>query len=150
MKGRKKDTEFVSRFISQCVQQGLNTPTEIVQAAKNKLTEIDFLILEANQAKQKRPQLLDVIASFETKKKDQVEDKSILSFYRLQYQNASQYWANFIQENGIISTHYIKEMSNDEKFAIKQMLAQDILTQAGGELVAGGKFAEYLEFLDRT
>jgi hypothetical protein len=149
MKGRKKDAEFVSQFISQCVQEGRQTPAEILQAAKDQLDAIDRLVLGAEQAKKKRPQLLDVISSFEADQKDHSEDKSVLSFYRLKHPNSCQFWVGVVAKNGLISLEAIKYMSNSNKFVIKQMVEQDILRRDNsGELLPGSKFEEYLAFCE--
>lgn len=148
MKGRKKDAEFVSQFISRCVQEGRQTAAEIVQAAKDRLASIDRVILGAEKVKKERPQLLDVIASFETDRKDHSSDKSVLSFYRLKHPNDCRFLARSISAGGFIPDYLTVNMSNEEKFATKQMLEQDIIKRnENSDLVASSRFEEYLSFL---
>jgi tRNA U34 5-carboxymethylaminomethyl modifying enzyme MnmG/GidA len=85
MKGKKSDPGFISFFISECVQAGLETPAEIVARAKKQIADIDEEIKAVETAKITRSKLLDVISSFEKPVKDKAEEAKLLAFFDLKY-----------------------------------------------------------------
>lgn len=64
MKGKKSNPEFVSHFIQQCAQQGIETSDQILQHAKQQVQQIDQELIAIADKKILRCKLLDVIELF--------------------------------------------------------------------------------------
>jgi hypothetical protein len=65
MKGKKVDTEFLSYFISECIKKNKVITEDIIQEAKEEITNIDSKIKEVEKLKILRSKLIDVIHTFE-------------------------------------------------------------------------------------
>ena len=64
MKGKKKDPEFLSQFIVECVQSGKILPDQILDHAQREINQIDQQILAIEKLKTRRSKLMDVVFHF--------------------------------------------------------------------------------------
>lgn len=60
MKGKKRDSEYISLFISESIKLGFSTPSEILNRAEVLINSIDEQIKEIENSKKIRSKLLDV------------------------------------------------------------------------------------------
>lgn len=63
MRGRKRNTEYVSQYIEHCMAIGINDKEEILSLAKEELSNLDEMIHKLENLKKLRPKLNDVIES---------------------------------------------------------------------------------------
>lgn len=150
MRGKKTDSEFISEFISQSIQQGMDTPELIVQNAKNMISSIDEQIKKIEEQKVVRSKLLDVINNFEkNNKQTKVEEAKVLSFFKIQNPHICKYICNRLKKTGLtINEIYHTDFSElDMVFCIKQLIEFKVITRMGDSLLRGEKFDEYLKFV---
>lgn len=150
MKGKKVDTDFLSRFISESIQSGLQTPEEISGRAQEMVKEIDEEIKKVEQRKVIRSKLLDVIATFSvTKPSTKSEEARILSFFKIQNVNICQEICHRVKSS-VTTIDELSKMSYsvpDILFSVKQLLEHKILSKSGSHLLRGEMFDEYLKFV---
>jgi|SRR5579859_557026 len=144
MKGKKRDIEFLSQFISRCISQNINNPDDIANIAKHQIEEIDNKIKEVEQLKQLRPKLLDVIYAFNKKNKDKIKDAKILFLHNITNLGLTKIIIKSIKERPLAMNEPI--ISNN-MFCIKQLIDQKIIYKCGDFLVQGANFKEYYEFI---
>ena len=151
MKGKKTDPAFVAKFISECAQEGRDTPEKIVSRAKQMIAGIDEEIRAIEAKKLLRSKLLDVIVTFEKPTKDKTEDARLLSFFTLEYPEVCRYLCEVIKKQPIPADARKYSTTNDPKniFAVKQLLECKIIARSGDELVCGERFDEYMKFVLR-
>jgi hypothetical protein len=145
VRGKKSDPVFVSQFISDCVKQGLTTPKEIVQAAKNEIEDIDNQIKEVEKLKVIRSKLLDVLNNFDQPKAKVVED-ILLPLFNLQHPGLCKYLCDMVKE-GDISMKTVDDGDADVKFCFKQLLEHKILARIDDRIIRGDRFGEYMRFI---
>lgn len=148
MKGKKTDTEFVSQYIQNCVNQGILTPEEIVKEARADIEHIDELIKQAEKLKIERSKLLDVVNMFGTSKSDKSEEIRALSFFKLQHPEICQYICSTLKEYPCtIEDFSTKYPVMDVVFCIKQLIEAKVITKSGAHILRGNLFSDYLKFV---
>lgn len=149
MRGKKSNPEFVSAFISKCLQQGIITTSGIVEAAKLDIQDIDDKIIEVEKLKTVRSKLLDVILTLE-KPEPKAEEAKLLPFFQLQLPSVCKFLCDMIKLQPIaVSIVNSDELDEDAKFCFKQLLEHKIMSRTGNFIVQGEKFNEYMEFVLR-
>jgi hypothetical protein len=152
MKGKKVDTEFLSEFITNSIQAGLQTPEQIVESAQAEIAEIDKQIKWIEQKKVIRSKLLDVVATFnKTGKPSKSEEVRILSFFKIQNVPICKMICDQVRE-GVTTIDELSSMNYpapDVLFCIKQLLEHKILYKSGPRILRGEMFDEYLRFVLR-
>lgn len=149
MKGKKVDTDFLSDFIQQAVQLGLQTPEDIAKHAQSIINEIDDEIKKVEKRKVIRSKLLDVVAAFTAPKQSKSEEAKILSFFKIQNVAICQAICHRVK----IGVTTIEELGKtnysfpDILFCVKQLLEHKILSKSGLHLLRGEMFDEYLKFV---
>jgi hypothetical protein len=150
MRGKKADSEFLSNFISQSVQQGCDTQESIAKRAKNMIKEIDEQIKRIEEQKIIRSKLLDVINTFDvSNKSNKLEEAKILSFFKIQNPHICKFICHRLKVSGLV----LKELNKTEWseldliYCIKQLIEFKVITKVGDSLLRGEKFEEYLKFV---
>jgi hypothetical protein len=150
MKGKKSDPSFISFFISECVQAGLETPDEIVARAKKKIAEIDEEIKAVEVAKKTRSKLLDVISSFQKPVKDKTEEAKLLPFFDLKYPDLCKSICERVKTMTEIDRDQ-ETFDNNTNFIIKQLLECQVLSRkierSADCIFQGPRFDEYMKFV---
>jgi hypothetical protein len=152
MKGKKTDPAFVARFISECAQEGVDTPDEIVNRAKRLIEDIDIEIKAIETKKLLRSKLLDVIVTFEKPSKDKTEDSRLLSFFKLRDPERCREVCDLIKMHEsipVLSWAAFADGAAQFNFCIKQLLEAKIITRAKDQLIRGERFDEYMKFVLR-
>ncbi len=151
MRGKKTDPVFISQFIQESVQNGVETPDQIVQRAKRMIEQIDEEIKAVESKKIIRSKLLDVIASFEKQAKDKTEDAKLLPLFNVEYPDRCKeicelllYYGNSIPIDSW-ATHAEQVNGNaTTKYCYKQLLERNVLARKKDVLVRGERFDEYV------
>lgn len=146
MKGKKTDSEFVSNFISDCINNNIVTANEILNLAKLQMSEIDKKIIEVENLKKLRSKLLDVVLKFENNKNDNSANSKLLPLFSIKNKNISYYVCNTVKEKPIIiNCLYDKGFVNTEiNFCIKQLLELKIIDKVGDYILPGLMFDNYI------
>jgi hypothetical protein len=143
MRGKKKDTQFITQFITQCVSQGYSQQEEMLTIAKHKIEEIDSIIKEAEIKKIERSKLLDVIESLMSEQV-KCEDDQILPLYNIQYPEISRQVCHLIKTKPI-SISDIQNVSKENMlFCLKQLVENKVIYKSGNFLLRGDNFDKYL------
>lgn len=155
MRGKKRDSEFVSSFIHDCIVVGKDTPEAIVEHAKHRISKYDELIREAEQLRVRRAKLLDVIATFEAPAKTQKpEEIKTLSFLKIKDHRWCYFLCTKLQFQNLtiqgIFDSFSSEVSEKTKqeliFAVKQLLELKVLSKIDDLLIRGELFSDYMNF----
>lgn len=147
MRGKKTDPEFVSQFISQCLQQNIFTTLDIIQQARQNIKEIDDKIIEVEKLKTLRTKLLDVISTLE-KPKVEPEDTKILPLFKLQYPRTCKKICNHVKDAAPNYIYSVLDVRDPEVlFCIKQLVEAQVIVRVDNHLVRGNKFNDYLTFV---
>lgn len=153
MKGKKIDTEFLSAFITECIDNNKSSTDEIINEAKSRISSIDQKIKEVEALKVIRCKLLDVVINFEKENdaSNKIRESKILSLFNIQNSNICKFICDSIKESSInIELLYGKNYSNkDIIFCIKQLLEYKVICRNNNCLSRGELFDEYLKFVLR-
>jgi hypothetical protein len=150
MRGKKTDPLFLSNFISECINEGIDTPDQIAAHAKKMITKIDDQIKEVEQKKITRSKLLDVITAFEQQDKtSKQEEAKILPFFKIQNPQICKIICDHVKIgiftlDEIINIEYT---SSDILFCIKQLREHKIISKSGNHICRGAMFDEYAKFV---
>lgn len=152
MRGKKKDSEFLSNFITECVQKEKNSPDDIVIEAKRQVAIIDQQIKEVEKLKIVRSKLLDVIDTFDLPEKlNQSDEIRLLSFFKIHHPTISKYICDTLQiRNFDINSLYSTDKGfamTDVAFCIKQLLELKVVSKVGQCILRGERFDEYSKFV---
>lgn len=150
MRGKKKDSEFLSTFITECVQSDKDSPDAIVAEAKARVAYIDKQIQEVEKLKIVRSKLLDVICAFEQPTKPfQTEEIKALSFFKIQHPAICKGICDKLKLNNILVEHILNDLPSkqDVIFCIKQLLELRIIFKTGNCILRGELFDEYCQFV---
>lgn len=150
MRGKKKDSEFLSKFITECVQSDKDSPDAIVAEAKARIARIDQQIQEVEKQKIVRSKLLDVICTFEQPAKTSpAEEIKALSFFKIQHPAICKSICDRLKQGNILIESIFNEFSpkQDVIFCIKQLLELKIMSKAGNCILRGDLFDEYCQFV---
>jgi len=149
MRGKKIDFEFVSEFITHCVQSGYDTPEAIVSHARKNISFIDEAIKAVELKKIERSKLLDVIASFEKSPPSKVVEAKALPFFNMHYPDI----CNTICQSLKVGPLTLKDLEKNNHsytnilFCVKQLLENKIISKSGNYLLRGSQFNNYLKFV---
>ena len=152
MKGKKIDTEFITQFIEECIQQKYLTPEEIVTQAQSEILQIDQKILEVEQLKSRRSKLLDIIHTFQKPAKiSKDQDLKLISFFQIGNPHICKYICSQLKEqactkNQLWNTEFSVYNFN---FCIKQLIEHKVITKIGDTFLRGTMFEEYLRIVLR-
>lgn len=151
MRGKKTDSEFLSNFISECVQSGMETPAAIAARAQSMIDEIDEEIKKIEAKKLLRSKLLDVVFAFDKPVKEiKSQDIRALSFFKIRQPNVCKYICDHLKSgpSTIVNfgTKYSKE---DLMFCLKQLLENKVISRSQDVFLKGDMFEEYLKFVLR-
>jgi hypothetical protein len=168
MKGKKTDTSFVAAFIDKCIADGIITTDEMIARARAQIDLIEAEIQKISEKKSLRSKLLDVIETFEEKKKeDRQEEAKLLPLFSFDYPNVCQKICQRLIDPNIDYdtdgeyTYYPKEKSFDKLsgqvytdvktdystvvFCIKQLLQEKVLAKHDDLFIWGERFEEYMQ-----
>jgi hypothetical protein len=151
MRGKKKDSEFLSIFIQECIVDGIDTPDRIVETAKKLIEKIDDQIKAVEQARVMRSKLLDVVAAFETPTKThRPEEIRALSFLKIKNPKVCHYICKCLK-TGALSPDLLFDSNAhpqaDLIFGAKQLMEHKVIARAGENFVRGEQFNDYLKFI---
>jgi len=153
MKGKKLNTEFVANFIAECASQGLETPNQIVDLAKQQINQIDEEIKSITVKKQLRSQLLDVITIMDQNIKSQnlkSQDAKILSLASLNCPDICQEICLLINQHNTLNIDNAIYLLSDKltvNYCIKQLLEHKILDKQLMTLKKGIRYKEYMNYI---
>ena len=150
MRGRKVDTDFLSQFISECVNRDKISTVDILLEAKNQISSIDEKIKEVDKLRIKRGKLLDVVMTFEKPDKTNIinESKTLL-FFKIQNTHICKFICDNMKNSAttLESLYCSKYSVQDIIFCVKQLLEYKVISSAGNYLLRGELFYEYLKFV---
>lgn len=151
MRGKKTDSEFLSEFIANSVQLGLNTPTEFANHAKKLISEIESEIQRVEKLKLKRAKLLDVVAAFDTPVKiNKSEEIRALSFFKIQQPAVCKHICDILKKSPTTIDGFGKKYSTEDvMFGIKQLLENKVIHKTNNLFLRGEMFDEYIKFVLR-
>lgn len=144
MKGKKNDTEFVSQFVEECLQQGIFLSEEMAKKAEHEITNIDEKIMQVENLKIRRSKLLDVISTFKTSVPKN-NDKKILCFYQIKYPNICKTICDSLRSFPAKKQDFLIHSSHELNFCLKQLLENNIIARVGDHFVRGDSFDEYMK-----
>lgn len=153
MKGKKRDVEFLSQFISECIQKDISSSEGILQAAELKIQKIDQQLKEISKKKILRSKLLDVVEAFQATKKPLLQkEMQDLLFYQMNYLGLCYDICCKLQthNNAHLKEILPNEMPNKHLFALKQLLENKIIVRVGEEFIRGEIFDDFYQFLKRN
>jgi len=143
MKGKKKDPEFLSKFIEECISMNKNSSKEILDEAKLRIQNIDNRIIETEKLKLQRSKLFDVIDVFDIPSKKISDEVNILPFFKIK--NIS--ICKKICDKLMAAPLSINHKDHDFIFCLKQLLELDIVEKNKNLITKGPKFDEYVKFV---
>jgi hypothetical protein len=153
MRGKKTDTEFISSFISQSVEEGLFTTDDFIAKAKSMISSIDEEIKRVEKQKIIRSKLLDVISNFDQPDKSKrQEEAKILSFYQIEHPQICKIICKMLQTSALTFEQLMQntELSNNSAnviFCLKQLAEHKVISKAGKHFLRSDKFESYLTFV---
>jgi hypothetical protein len=153
MRGRKVDTEFLTNFITACVEAGKFSSEDILKEAQNKIEKIDTQIKEVEKLKAIRSKLLDVVLTFDkTPKEIQSEDSKILTFFKIQHPHICKFICDSVKDSAakIESLYNNTHNKTDILFCIKQLVEHKVISKVGEVLLRGELYSEYIKFVLRA
>ena len=149
LKGKKIDSEFVTGFIDDCINNDRCSTEQIVSLAKSQISDIDLKIKEVDSLKLLRSKLLDVVLTFEPKQSDHnTKDYKILQLFNIKNKNASRFICNELKL-GPIELDSLKDImvhtfpDNEINFCIKQLIELKIVSKVGKHLLQGDMYKDY-------
>jgi hypothetical protein len=143
MKGKKIDTEFLSEFIQECVQAGIDSPEEFANRAKLEVAIIDNAIRELENKKIRRSKLLGVIASFETPVPVKKEEGKLLPFFNISYPEIAR---EICKELLYVGPARSNPTDPAIIFSFKQLIEYNVIDKSGQYFVRGKAFDDYVKF----
>lgn len=147
MRGKKRDSDFIGKFIIGCVEKNKNTSNDIIDCAQKEIFNIDEKIKEVEKLKITRSKLLDVVETFKNSElKDNSLQKFDLLFYSLSHKEICHYIVKKSLKNVSID-NLIKYPKFDTFFCIKQLLEINVLEKNGNNLIPGKLLNNYLNFM---
>lgn len=149
MKGKKIDTIFLSKFISECIKNNIVSSDDMIKLAKNKISSIDTQIKKIENLKILRSKLLDIVLTFEDPEKYLKKDAMILSFYMIKNRDICEFICQSIKNNKInINNLYNDRHSRiDIIFSIKRLIENKIISKENDIISKDVMFDNYYKFL---
>ena len=140
MKGKKSDTAFVAEFVCECAKQGIFSPNEIAEKAKNEIESIDNKLKKIIELKNKRSKLIDVLDSFKSPVKNLETERQYLSFFQIKdLRTAKQLCTNL--------DLVVESLPKDSIFIVKQLVSLKICKLEKNKLVPGICHNDFICFL---
>lgn len=154
MRGKKSDQAFVSEFISEAIQNGIETPEEIVKDAKKKIEKIDEEIRAIESKKILRSKLVDVVLTFEKKAKETSANASLLPFFKLDYPLYCKMLCEIVKKGPMAISERFQPLGSGDpdpnmKHSVKQLLECKVFSRVGNQIMRGDRFNEYMTFVLR-
>ncbi len=149
MRGKKIDSEFLSKFIEDCIVKNKHSAEDIVAEANNKILEIDNKIKEVENLKKIRSKLLDVVYTFDKKEKSEGKGSEFLPYYSISNHHICKFICNSIK-NGSVDIRSIKDNKykiDDLFFAIKQLSENKIIKKNDDYIVKGENYDKYVKYI---
>lgn len=153
MRGKKIDTDYVAKFVGECVKKNRTSSEEICEEAKKLIELIDQKIIEAEGLKKTRSKLCDVLISFDETKKDLSKDKVILDFHKISSKVISGTILEFLNQD-VCSVKFLidnlkkrKYSEEDINFTIKQMIELDIVVKDDKALAKAERYSDFYSFM---
>lgn len=149
MRGKKTDSEFLSNFISECVQKGMETTSDIVTHARSMIEDIDEEIQKVEKQKIVRSKLLDVIATFDNSSKNSKSaEVRALSFFKIQNPIICKHICDILKKKPTELEGFLGKFAKEEViFCIKQLLEHKVICKSNGIFLRGDAFEEYNKFV---
>lgn len=146
MKGKKKDPEFLSEFIGECVILGQLSPDEILQQAHQQIQKIDHQILETERLKIRRSKLMDVVSYFQQTIPRVIDRKSeiqLAELLRISHPEIAVDICQKLQTNLCTKDQLINQdwALQDFTFCLKQLLLHQVIVK-NDDLYSGGEYLE--------
>ena len=150
MRGRKIDSEFLSQFITECINDNRASTDQIIDCAKTQIEFIDQKIKEVEKLRLKRNKLLDVVLTFEKSNNTRkINESKVLSFFKIQNPHICKFICDNMKESAInLESLYNRGyLIQDIVFCIKQLIEHKVISKTGDYLLRGELFQEYLKFV---
>ena len=152
MRGRKVDSEFLSEFITECINNNKNSTDDIIKEAKSRIVFIDDKIKEVQKLRLIRGKLLDVVLSFEkSDKSNKTNESKYLNFFKVENPHIGKFICDSIKDTSIeIESLYGNDYSiKDIFFSIKQLLECKVIAKDENCLFRGELFQDYIKYILR-
>lgn len=143
MKGKKKDHEFLSQFIEECISLNKNSSKDILDEAKLRIKNIDNRIIETEKLKLQRSKLFDVIDTFEITTKKTSDEAEMLPFFKIKNIATCKNICDKLK----IAPLTLNKLDHDMIFCLKQLLELEVIKKDNNLFVKGAKFNEYVKFV---
>jgi hypothetical protein len=147
MKGRAPNTDFINKFIQDCVKLNISSPDKICALALEKINFIDFELKRINDLKAESANLKDVLNQFGYKS---CSERNFLSFSEIEGLDNSyiQILCSFINGNDNCSLSDLlktNEFSSKEKtvFYLKKLAEAGVIV-FGDKISKGDKWFHYM------
>jgi hypothetical protein len=144
MRGRKVNREFITSFISECIKNSKDTSNDIVCEARKNIAFIDKKIIELEELKVLRSNLLDIIYSLEPYSYD---DKSseikVLNLFKIKKTKCCKRICDQLKRGNNPIT-----LSNDLDIrCIRELELYNVVYRKDGLLYRGDMFDDYMKFI---
>lgn len=149
MRGKKTDSEFLSSFISECVQKGMETTSDIVTHARSMIKDIDQEIQRVERQKVVRSKLLDVIATFDSSSKtSKSSEVRALSFFKIQNPIICKHICDILKKKPTEMEGFLGKFPKEEIiFCIKQLIEHKVIHKSNNVFLRGDAFEDYNKFV---
>jgi hypothetical protein len=150
MRGKRINLEFISNYITSCINKNAVSSTAILAQAKKDIEDIDKKIIEAEQLKILRSKLLDVVSTFELSN-NRSKDRDILKFISIKHLHICKKICNYLNISNINIADIDQFNCNKEQllFTIKQLQDFKIIKRIGQSLVKGDHYYNYNKFISQ-
>jgi acetylglutamate synthase len=148
-KGKKSDVDFLNQFISDCVKNNIFSIDEIVDFAKNQISEIDSKIIEVEKLKKIRCKLLGVVSSLDKSNKSFQDFSKTLSLFKINNHHICQKILSKVKNESICISSLQFESINTEDviFCIKQLIDEKVIYSHNQTLSPGEFFQDFERIL---
>lgn len=150
MRGRKIDSEFLSQFITECINDNKTSTDQIIDCAKTQINFIDQKIKEVEELRSKRSKLLGIVLTFEKPDNtNKINESKVLLFFKIQNPHICKFICDNMKESAIkLDSLYNRGYSiQDIVFCIKQLVEYKVISKVEDCLLRGKLFQEYLKFV---
>jgi len=147
MRGKKIDTEFLTNFISQCIEKSFITPDQMIVVAQNEINEIEKIIKQAEDLKIRRGKLLDVVCHFKKPIKNNKEEIKILSLFQISYPHICKFICDQLKEKPKTKDQLTSAdfSEYDINFCIKQLSEHKVINKSGHLYLRGEMYNDYVK-----
>jgi hypothetical protein len=144
MRGRKVNREFITSFISECINNSKDTSDDIVREARKNIAFIDKKIIELEELKVLRSNLLDVIYSLEPYSYDDNSSEiKVLNLFKIKKTKGCKRICDQLKSDNNPIT-----LSNDLDIrCIHELELYNVVYRKDGLLYRGDMFDDYMKFI---